>query len=61
MKKTSRSIKASVITGIAVCGAAGAMAMMNTKKSKAKRIARKAGKKLEFVGSMLQNVADMTR
>lgn len=54
-------VKASIITGIAVCSAAGAMAALTTKRSKAKKMVRKAGQKIELVSSMLQSVADMTK
>lgn len=54
-------VKASIITGIAVCSAAGAMAALTAKRSKAKKMVRKAGQKIELVSSMLQSVADMTK
>ena len=59
--KNKTTVTASIIAGVAICGMAGAVAMASTKKSKAKRITRKACKKLEMVGTMLQSMADMAK
>jgi hypothetical protein len=53
-------IKNSLVVGAAVCSVAGAVMIANTKKAMAKRIAKKAGKKMELAGSVLQGLADMS-
>ena len=51
--------KGTLVASLAACSVAGVIVLSNTKKAKAKRIARKAGKKIELMGSLLQSVADI--
>ena len=53
-------IKGSLVTTVAVCSVAGAVMVANTKKAKARRLAKKAGKKIELAGTVLQGLADMS-
>ena len=50
-----------VVAGIAFCTAAGAVAVAKSKKSKARRIAKRTGKQIEMVGTMIQSFASMSK
>ncbi|MBR2370837.1 MAG: hypothetical protein IKA82_02330 [Clostridia bacterium] len=59
MMKTK--LASTVLAGVAVVTAAGAVAVAGSKKHKAKKMARKTGKQLEMVGTVIQSIASMTK
>lgn len=54
-------LASTVLAGIAVATAVGAVAASSTKKRKARRTAKKTAKQLEAVGGVIQSIASMTR